>query len=121
RPDRSLKRPPVEAASRAASPPRGTAMPEKEPVSKDVEFIERFGRWLGEVLEKLGESSGGVLRRFLRSRNARLIDRYSAVVKRINAFEPAVEKLTQDEMKAKVTAWKADLKDKPRDAQQAIL
>ena len=96
-------------------------MPENEPVTKDVEFIERFGRWIGEVFEKLGESSGGILRRFLRSRNARLIDRYSAVVKRINVFEPAFEKLTQDEMKAKVTAWKARLKDKSRDEQQSIL
>jgi preprotein translocase subunit SecA len=96
-------------------------MAENEPVTKDVEFIERFGRWIGEVFEKLGESSGGVLRRFLRSRNARLIDRYGAIVKKINAFEPAVEKLTQDEMKAKVAEWKARLKGKSRDEQQVIL
>src|SRR5262249_33873674 len=38
--------------SQAASP-RGTAMADNEPVTKDVEFIERFGRWLGEVFEKL--------------------------------------------------------------------
>src|SRR5262249_19636887 len=49
------------------------------------------------------------------------IDRYGAIVKRISALEPAVEKLTQEEMKAKVAGWKAQLKDKSRDEQQKIL
>src|SRR5262245_60879223 len=92
-----------------------------EPVSKDVEFLESFGRWIGECFERLGEVSGGLLRRFFRSRNARLLDRYAAAAARINALEPAVEKLTQEEMKAKVATWKARLKDKSRDEQAKIL
>ena len=34
-----------------------------EPVTKDVEFIESFGRWIGELFEYLGEFSGEFLRR----------------------------------------------------------
>jgi preprotein translocase subunit SecA len=92
-----------------------------EPVSKDVEFLESFGRWIGEFFEWLGEWSGRLLRRFFRSRNARLLDRYSAAAARINALEPAVEKLTQEEMKAKVATWKAQLAGKPRDVQAKLL
>ena len=29
-----------------------------EPVTKDVEFIESFGRWIGELFEYLGDFSG---------------------------------------------------------------
>jgi len=93
----------------------------KEPVTKDVEFIESFGRWIGELFEYLGEFSGKFLRRFFRSRNARLLDRYAAVVVSINALEPEVEKLTQEEMKAKVALWRARLKDKTRDEQAELL
>src|SRR5688572_21382816 len=96
-------------------------MGDTDKVTKDVELLERFGRFIGEKLEVLGERSGGVLRRVFRSRNARLLDRYRKIVTRINALEPSVEKLTHDEMKAKTAAWKERLKGLPREEQAKIL
>jgi preprotein translocase subunit SecA len=96
-------------------------MGDQERVGKDVEFLERFGRWIGERLEELGERSGGLLRRVFRSRNAKLLDGYRAIVARVNAFEEATAKLTQEEMRAKTKAWQAELKDKESEEQARIL
>jgi preprotein translocase subunit SecA len=96
-------------------------MGDQERVSKDVELIERFGRWLGERLEELGERSGGVLRRLFRSRNARLLDRYREVVARVNALEPTAQALTQEQMRAKTAAWRERLKGLAREEQARIL
>ncbi len=96
-------------------------MGDTDKVSKDVEFIERFGRWVGEKFEVLGERSGGVLRKVFRSRNSRLLDSYRATVKRVDAIAPTVEARSQAEMQAQTAAWKARLKDKPREEQAKIL
>jgi len=96
-------------------------MGDTERVSKDVELIERFGRWIGERLEVLGERSGGVLRRVFRSRNARLLDRYREIVARINALEPQVRELPQEPMRAKTAAWRERLRDTPAEQQARVL
>ncbi len=96
-------------------------MGDTERVGKDVEFIERIGRWIGERLEELGERSGGILRRVFRSRNARLLDGYRAIVARISALEPQIEKLAQEQMRAKTAAWKERLKGQARDEQVKVL
>jgi preprotein translocase subunit SecA len=96
-------------------------MGDQERVGKDVEFIERAGRWIGEKFEELGERSGGVLKRVFRSRNARLLDRYRAIVAQVNEHGPAVAKRTQEEMRARTAEWKAKLKDRPRDEQRKLL
>ncbi|MBL8840465.1 MAG: preprotein translocase subunit SecA [Planctomycetes bacterium] len=96
-------------------------MGDSDKVSKDVELIERFGRWIGEKFEVLGERSGGVLRKVFRSRNSRLLDGYRAIVARIDAIAPQAEARSQAEMQAQTAAWKERLKGKSREEQAKIL
>ncbi|MBM4016193.1 MAG: preprotein translocase subunit SecA, partial [Planctomycetes bacterium] len=95
-------------------------MGDSDKVGKDVELIERFGRWIGEKFEVLGERSGGVLRKMFRSRNSRLLDGYRLIVERINAAEAATAKMTEAELKAQTAAWKERLQGKPREEQAKI-
>lgn len=48
----------------------------------------------------------GLLKTFLGSRNQRLVKRYRKVVEQINALEPAMEKLTHEELQAKTQEFK---------------
>ena len=96
-------------------------MGDSDKIGKDVEFIERFGRWIGERLEVLGERSGGVLRKVFRSRNSRLLDGYRAIADKINALEPKVQAMSQAELQAQTAAWKERLKGRPREEQAKIL
>jgi preprotein translocase subunit SecA len=95
-------------------------MGDSDKVGKDVELIERFGRWIGEKFEVLGERSGGVLRKVFRSRNSRLLDGYRVVADRINAAEAATAAMTEAELKAQTAAWKERLKGKPCEEQAKI-
>ncbi len=96
-------------------------MGDADKVGRDVELIERFGRWVGERFEELGERSGGILRKVFRSRNARLLDQYRAIVSRINALTEQTKRLSQPEMQAKTAAWKEKLKGLPQEEQKKRL
>ena len=80
-------------------------------VSKDIEALEKAGRWMGEKLEVLGETSGRLVRRLFGNRNRKVIDHYQKRVDRINALEPELEKLDQDALIAKTRAFQERLKD----------
>ena len=56
-------------------------------LSKDVELLDKFIRWLSEKGEILSEAVGGFMRRVMPSRNVRQVSAYMADVDKINALD----------------------------------
>ncbi len=50
-----------------------------------------------------------ILTKFFGDPNAREVTKHAAIVKEINGLEPTVEKLTQDEIRARMSALRTDV------------
>ena len=51
----------------------------------------------------------GLLKKIFGSRNEREVKKFWPVVRRINEIEADLQKLSEDELRAKTAAWKAEL------------
>jgi preprotein translocase subunit SecA len=54
----------------------------------------------------------GLLRKVFGSRNERLLKQYRRVVREINALEPRIEKLTDDQLRAKTEEFRARFRER---------
>ena len=96
-------------------------MSKDKQLSKDVELLDRFIRWFSEKMEGVSEAFGGFLRKVMPSRNVRQVSAYMEDVEQINALEAEFEKLSQEQIQAKIAEYMADLKDRPATEQDGIL
>ena len=90
-------------------------------LSKDVELLEKAGRWIAERFEQWGEAMGRLIRRLLPSRNLRVLASLHQVVLRINALEPRIEAMSREDLCATTLQFKERLKDLPIEEQEKAL
>src|SRR5689334_12735793 len=64
---------------------------------------------------------GWILKKLFGSKNARMVRSLRPVVAKINELETQFRSLSDDALREKVAGWKAHIKDKPWDEQQAYL
>jgi preprotein translocase subunit SecA len=64
---------------------------------------------------------GWILKKLFGSKNARMVKSLRPVVAKINELEIQFRALSDDALREKVGGWKADIKDKPWEEQQAYL
>ena len=96
-------------------------MSESKQVGKDIEFLERVGRWLGEKQEVASEAIGRAIRRIVPSRNTKAIEAHAKIVEQINAREAEFQELDQDGIRGRMQAFRERLAGEEVEAQETIL